>query len=79
MFKFVEKGNSANSKKQLNKLPFVKEALDEHNRLRSLHCVQSLKLNRDLCSIAQKWAEHIANSGVFEHSNNKYLNQSLGT
>ena len=36
------------------------------------------KLNKDLCNLAQEWAEKIANTGKFEHSNNRYLNQSLG-
>jgi uncharacterized protein YkwD len=57
---------------------FVKDALDEHNRLRRMHGVPYLKLNRELCNIAQEWAEKVASTGKFEHSNNKYDGQSLG-
>jgi uncharacterized protein YkwD len=78
MFKFVINSKKGNNSSTRQKVPFVKEALDEHNSLRGVHCVQELKLNRDLCSIAQKWAETIAETGAFEHSNNKYLGQSLG-
>jgi hypothetical protein len=40
--------------------------------------VAHFKLNKDLCNLAQEWAEKIALTGKFEHSNNRYLNQSLG-
>ncbi len=43
-----------------------------------MHDVPYLKLNRELCNIAQEWAEKIANTGKFEHSNNKFEGQSLG-
>jgi uncharacterized protein YkwD len=67
------------AKQPAPKIVFVKDALDEHNRLRRTHGVAYLKLNRQLCSIAQEWAEKIASTGKFEHSNNKYDGQSLGT
>lgn len=57
---------------------FVKEALESHNQIRVLHAATKLKLNADLTRMAQEWAEHIADTNKFEHSNNSYLGQSLG-
>lgn len=36
---------------------FQTQSLDAHNAYRNKHKVQSLKLNKDLCILAQKWAE----------------------
>ena len=57
---------------------FIKDALEAHNNYRSFHRTNKLKLNNELCNIAQQWAERISSSNNFEHSNNTYLNQSLG-
>ena len=57
---------------------FIQDALDHHNRYRYIHRVPHLKLNKDLCNLAQEWAGKIASTGKFEHSNNRYMNQSLG-
>jgi uncharacterized protein YkwD len=69
--------NSRNDKNDSNK-NYVKNALDNHNNYRGTHQAQKLKLNNELCSIAQQWAETIAKTNNFEHSNNNYLGQSLG-
>ena len=35
-------------------------------------------MNSQLCSIAQKWAEHLVAIGAMQHSTNKYKGQKLG-
>ena len=57
---------------------FINEAFDSHNRYRTVHGSNKTKLNKELCKIAQLWAERIASTNSFEHSNNTYLGQSLG-
>jgi uncharacterized protein YkwD len=57
---------------------YVKDALDAHNTYRGVHQAGKLKLNNELNTIAQQWAETIAKTNNFEHSNNNYLGQSLG-
>jgi uncharacterized protein YkwD len=57
---------------------FTNEALDSHNRYRLMHGSNKLRLNKELCKTAQQWAERIASTSSFEHSNNTYLGQSLG-
>jgi len=57
---------------------YIKNALECHNHYRGIHNASKLKLNNELCSIAQTWAETIAKTNNFEHSNNNYLGQSLG-
>ncbi|GCB69396.1 GLI pathogenesis-related 2 [Scyliorhinus torazame] len=48
------------------------ELLQEHNRLRALHQSQPLKLNSDLSSQAQKWAEHLVDINSLQHSDTEY-------
>jgi uncharacterized protein YkwD len=62
----------------VNNKQFTRDALDSHNNYRNLHGVNRLKLNHELSQIAQQWAERIASTNTFEHSNNMYLGQSLG-
>ena len=57
---------------------FIREAFDAHNICRENHEVPKLKLNPELCKLAQKWADHIANTRNFQHSNHTYQGQSLG-
>lgn len=61
-----------------NNKQFVRDALDSHNHYRQLHSAGKLKLNDELCRIAQAWSERIARSNTFEHSQNIYAGQSLG-
>ena len=57
---------------------FIRDAFEAHNKYRTSHNATKLKLNADLCKTAQLWAEHIASTNNFEHSNNTYMGQSLG-
>ncbi|CAF0790997.1 unnamed protein product [Didymodactylos carnosus] len=55
-----------------------KNALRQHNIFRRRHCVSALKLNNTLNSIAQRYANKLANTNTFVHSNNKLNGQRLG-
>lgn len=49
---------------------FAREVLAAHNRERSHLGVPSLAWNGELADGAQKWAQHLAQTGRFEHSPN---------
>ena len=57
---------------------FCNEALLAHNNYRKIHHVGPLKLNRELCKIAQNYANHLANVGRLQHSDNVYHNDAMG-
>ena len=57
---------------------FCNEALQEHNIYRKRHHVEPLKLNKELCKIAQNYANHLANVGRLQHSDNTYHNKNIG-
>ncbi|CAF1531335.1 unnamed protein product [Adineta ricciae] len=57
---------------------FVREALQAHNDLRRRHGIEVLKLNDDLCRLAQQWANHLASTGTLVHSKTKYRNVNVG-
>lgn len=57
---------------------FAQEVLAAHNRERSTLGVPSLVWNRDLADGAQKWAQHLADTGKFEHSPNVKGEPMLG-
>ena len=54
------------------------EALEAHNRYRRKHHVPPLALNKDLCKIAQSYAQRLLATNSFEHSQNKYKGNELG-
>ena len=57
---------------------FQQSALEAHNKYRKKHHVGNLVLNDELCDIAQKYAESMARSGNFAHSNGKYHGKNMG-
>jgi len=57
---------------------FRKDALDTHNKLRAKHRAGKLKLNSELCTIAQKWAEHLSTISTLQHSSGNHKGQPLG-
>ena len=58
---------------------FVDDALKAHNAYRARHQVSALKLEKEITAIAQRWAEHLASTGTFQHSNNRvYKGENLG-
>ena len=57
---------------------FQKSALEAHNKYRRKHHVGDLVLSKDLCNIAQKYAETMARTGNFAHSQAKYNGKNMG-
>ena len=57
---------------------FCYEALQTHNHYRKIHHVEPLKLNKDLCKIAENYSKHLANIGYLQHSDNCYHDDALG-
>ena len=57
---------------------FQQDALAAHNKYRRKHHVGDLVLSKDLCNIAQKYAETLARTGNFAHSNGKYNGKNMG-
>ena len=74
------------NKKEVNKgkqnlsgfTQFDIEALEAHNKYRRKHHVPPLTLNKDLCKIAQSYAERLLATNSFEHSSNKYKGKEIG-
>ncbi|KAM3910853.1 uncharacterized protein RB166_019653 isoform 2-T5 [Leptodactylus fuscus] len=50
---------------------FEQDFVAAHNKYRALHGSPPLQLNRDLCSSAQKWADHLLSIRTLQHSNSK--------
>ncbi|XP_075152343.1 uncharacterized protein LOC142226304 isoform X2 [Haematobia irritans] len=46
---------------------FELECLDAHNKRRALHGCSPMTLNRDLCSLANDWASHLAKIRTMHH------------
>ncbi|CAF0913474.1 unnamed protein product [Adineta steineri] len=54
-----------------------KKVLHAHNTYRSEHCTPSLKLDDDLNHSAQKYAEELAKTNTFDHSDLYHLGENL--
>jgi len=46
---------------------FAQDALKLHNKVRARHGAPVLTLDEGLCRFAQRWADHLADAGRFEH------------
>ena len=57
---------------------FAQDALQVHNKYRTKHHSPPLKLNSELTRIAQQYANYLAQTDSFQHSNNEYKGESLG-
>ncbi|MUG94122.1 hypothetical protein F7734_17695 [Scytonema sp. UIC 10036] len=57
---------------------FAEEILNAHNKYRAEVGVQPLQWSNDLAASAQQWANHLAQTGKFEHSRSGE-NLALGT
>nr|XP_002733044.1 PREDICTED: LIM and cysteine-rich domains protein 1-like isoform X1 [Saccoglossus kowalevskii] len=55
------------------------EALRAHNRLRSKHEAAPLTFSAECAKHAQKWADHLAKTDKFEHSENKDFGENIAT
>ena len=49
-------------------LAYIEAALEEHNKYRAMHDAPPVTHSVELSNYAQKWANHLANSGQFAHS-----------
>ena len=54
------------------------KGLQLHNKYRKEHHVGPLKINKELTSIAQKYADYLASKKIFEHSKNKFHGDYMG-
>ncbi|CAF1533626.1 unnamed protein product [Rotaria sp. Silwood1] len=53
-------------------IQYQNAALKHHNYLRARHCALPLKLDDELNTIAQDYADYLARTNSFQHSNNGY-------
>ncbi|OQV19984.1 hypothetical protein BV898_05988 [Hypsibius exemplaris] len=51
---------------------FETEALRAHNTYRANHGAAPLVLSQELCSVAQDWANHLAQTGILEHGKTRH-------
>jgi uncharacterized protein YkwD len=56
---------------------FQEQMLEAHNEYRSDHCAPPLTLDDDLNHSAQKYAEQLASTNRFEHSDNEEVGENL--
>ncbi len=75
LYKLVQKRKSSSFTTAQRK--FQDQMLKAHNAYRLRHCAPPLKLNDDLNRSAQKYAEHLASTNIFEHSNDEELGENL--
>ncbi|CAH1271881.1 GLIPR2 [Branchiostoma lanceolatum] len=57
---------------------FRDECLSAHNEYRSPHGAQPLEISTQLCQSAQKWAEHLAQTGNLEYDTASPHGQNVG-
>ena len=57
---------------------FQKESLEQHNLLRKKHHVDDLMINKELCDIAQKYANKLASTDTFQHSRSNFKGRPMG-
>ena len=57
---------------------FQIEGLRMHNKYREDHHVPELKLNKELCEIAQKYADHLVEINTMVHSHARFKGTAMG-
>ncbi|KAF6034203.1 glipr2 [Bugula neritina] len=57
---------------------FASECLQAHNEKRKLHGVPKLKLNSELCVLAENWALNLIKGDKLAHSKHEYKGNPLG-
>jgi uncharacterized protein YkwD len=67
----------SNKKKRNPVMDFQTECLTAHNEYRKRHGVPPLKLDKEICKVAQNWANHLISRNVLQHSNNKDYGENL--
>jgi uncharacterized protein YkwD len=58
-------------------MDFQTDCLTAHNEYRKRHGVPPLKLDKEICKVAQNWANHLISRNVLQHSNNKDYGENL--
>ena len=76
--KEAKKESSKGNKSSSGFTQFDADALQTHNYYRRKHHVPPLTLNKDLCKIAQAYAQRLCSTRCFEHSKNKYKGFNIG-
>ena len=57
---------------------FQREGLIMHNKYRVAHHAPEIKLNKELCEIAQKYAEHLVEINTMVHSHARFKGTAMG-
>ena len=57
---------------------FQQEGLRMHNKYREAHHAPEIKLNKELCEIAQKYADHLVEINVMQHSHARFKGTAMG-
>jgi len=57
---------------------FQQEGLIMHNKYRKAHHAPEIKLNKELCEIAQKYAEHLVEINTMTHSHARFKGTAMG-
>lgn len=57
---------------------FQQEGLIMHNKYREAHHAPEIKLNKELCEIAQKYAEHLVEINTMTHSHARFKGAAMG-
>ena len=68
---------TSNNLRQLSSIDFTKGLL-MHNQYRKAHHVPNLKINKDLTTVAQKYANYLAEKDKFEHSKTNFKGKPKG-
>ncbi|KAJ8321177.1 hypothetical protein KUTeg_001302 [Tegillarca granosa] len=61
-----------------NSKKFIEEIIKAHNEYREKHQAPPLRHSAELTSEAQRWADHLAATNTFQHSNAKIGGERLG-
>ena len=57
---------------------FIDEVIKAHNQYRANHQAPPLTHNKELSAHAQKWADRLAETDTFEHSDPDYNGKNVG-
>ena len=63
--------------KTAERLRMEKQILDAHNAYRKKHCVGEVTLDDELNQSAQKYADEMASTNIFEHSDQDVVGENL--
>jgi len=74
---FSNNNNNINNNIQIDD-NFVKEVIEVHNIYREKHHVKPLKLNKNICKIAQEYTNFMAKNNIFQQSQSNYNGDALG-